>query len=63
VKSDEETVRNLVKKRIEVELEMSDQARLKAGALELLESLKRKVKLALASIKQQIRNRPQAKGM
>jgi HAD superfamily hydrolase (TIGR01509 family) len=50
VKFDEETVRNLVEKRIEAELEMSDKARLKAGALELLESLKGKVKLALASM-------------
>lgn len=50
VKFDEETVRNLFKKRIEAELEMSDQAGLKAGALELLESLKGKFKLALASM-------------
>ena len=50
VRFDEETVRNLVEKRIEAELEMSDQARLKEGALDLLRSLKGKVKLALASM-------------
>lgn len=50
VKFDEETVRNLVNKRIESELKMSYQARLKAGAFDLLESLKGKVKLALASM-------------
>jgi beta-phosphoglucomutase len=50
VRFDEETVRNLVEKRIEAELEMSDQARLKEGARDLLRSLKGKVKLALASM-------------
>lgn len=47
---DEETVRNLIKKRIEAELEMSNQDRFKAGAIELLESLKGKVKLGLTSM-------------
>jgi HAD superfamily hydrolase (TIGR01509 family) len=46
----EETVRRLVEKRIEAELEMSDQAKLKEGARDLLKSLKGKVKLALASM-------------
>jgi beta-phosphoglucomutase-like phosphatase (HAD superfamily) len=50
VRFDEEPVKNLVAKRIEAELEMRDQARLKAGALELLGSLKGKVKLGLASM-------------
>ena len=47
---DEETVRNLVEKRIKAELEMRDQVRLNKGALDLLKSLKGKVKLALASM-------------
>ena len=47
---DEEPVRNLVEKRIEAELELSNQARLTAGALELLEALEGKVKLGLASM-------------
>jgi HAD superfamily hydrolase (TIGR01509 family) len=50
VSFDEGTVRNLVEKRVEAELAMSDQVRLNAGALDLLESLKGKVKLALASM-------------
>jgi beta-phosphoglucomutase len=50
VRFDEETVNDLVEQRIEAELEMSPQARLTAGARELLEALKGKVKLALASM-------------
>jgi len=50
VNFNEETLKNLVKKRIEAELEMSDQVKLKTGTLEFLESLKGKVKLALASM-------------
>jgi beta-phosphoglucomutase len=46
----EENVRRLVEKRIEAELEMSDQAKLKEGVCDLLRSLKGKVKLALASM-------------
>lgn len=47
---DEETLRNLVKKRVKTELEMSDQVTLNEGAFDLLASLKGKVKLALASM-------------
>jgi HAD superfamily hydrolase (TIGR01509 family) len=50
VRFDEETVRNLVEKRIEAELEMRDQVRLNDGALDLLKSLNGNVKLALASM-------------
>ena len=50
VRFDKETVNNLVEQRIEAELEMSDHAMLTAGARELLEALKGKVKLALASM-------------
>jgi beta-phosphoglucomutase len=46
----EKIVKSLVEKRIEAELEMSDQAKLKEGARDLLKSLKGKVKLALASM-------------
>lgn len=47
---DEETVRRLVEKRVEAELEMSGQVRLNEDAFDLLGSLKGKVKLALASM-------------
>jgi HAD superfamily hydrolase (TIGR01509 family) len=50
VRFDEDTLTNLVEKRAEAELEMSDQARLNAGVFSLLCSLKGKVKLALASM-------------
>lgn len=47
---DEETINALVEKRVEAELKMSDQVRLKEGAIELLSFLKGKIKLALASM-------------
>jgi beta-phosphoglucomutase len=53
VRFDEETLKNLVEKRAEAELELSDQVRLKEGVLNLLNSLKGKVKLGLASMNNQ----------
>lgn len=47
---DEASIRSLVKKKIQNEIEMSSKVKLFAGALELLESLHGKVKLGLASM-------------
>ena len=47
---DEASIRSLVKKKIQNEIEMSSKVKLFAGALELLESLYGKVKLGLASM-------------
>lgn len=46
----EETLNDLVEKRVEAELELSSCVELKDGAMDLLVSLKGKVKLALASM-------------
>lgn len=46
----EETLNDLVEKRVEAELELSSCVELKDGAMDLLASLKGKVKLALASM-------------
>ncbi len=51
---DEELIRRLVKLKIKAELEVSDKTQLFDGALDLLNSLKGRVKLGLASMK----NRP-----
>ncbi len=47
---DEASIRSLVKKKIQNEIEMSSKVKLFAGALELLDSLHGKVKLGLASM-------------
>ena len=47
---DDETINDLVERRVKAELEMSDQVRLKEGAIELLSLLKGKIKIALASM-------------
>ncbi len=47
---DQETINDLIEKRVNAELEMSDQVRLKEGAIELLSFLKGKIKIALASM-------------
>jgi HAD superfamily hydrolase (TIGR01509 family) len=54
----EETINELVEKRVEAELELSSCVELRDGAVDLLSSLKGKVKLALASMnnKQVIEN-------
>lgn len=54
IQFDEALIRKLVKLKINAELEISDKTQLFDGALVLLESLKGKVKLGLASMK----NRP-----
>ena len=47
---DEETLNDLVEKRVKAELELSSCVELKDGAMDLLTTLKGKVKLALASM-------------
>ncbi len=54
VQFDEELIRRLVKLKVNAELEVSDKTQLFDGALDLLNSLKGRVKLGLASMK----NRP-----
>jgi HAD superfamily hydrolase (TIGR01509 family) len=50
IRFDEALITSLVEKRIQAEIDLSGQAKLFEGAIELLESLHGKVKLALASM-------------
>ena len=50
IRFDEKTLKDLVEKRVEAELELSSCVELKDGAMDLLNSLKGKVKLGLASM-------------
>ncbi len=47
---DEKLINNLVEKKVQNEIEMSDKVKLLAGSRELLETLRGKVKLGLASM-------------